>query len=188
MTMTQEPQIVGNTKLVSYGIHNEGSDIRAHVCVNARVVYVYPTSDGLDVISAGTYKPLPVYTGNIQTATGYAVPPSNIKRCLPVGVKSLFAKHPIAFTDSTKVKGDKAVAIVLDMLKIGYFPFFVATEEVTDKMLQISGTDIYVNAKMKIQVKCDYEGGEPKREGVKGERVTGNLFLQIAECNPYGYN
>lgn len=188
MTVLTPPPVLGNTKLVNYGIQNEGSDIRAHVCVNAKVVYVYPTSEGLDALKVNTYKPLPVYTNGIQTATGYAVPPSKIRRCIPVNVKSLFAKYPIDFSDSPTEKGRKAVQIVLDMLKVGYFPFFVAADEVTDQILQIEGTDIYVNARMKIQVKCDFEGGEPKKEGAKGERVTGNLFLQIAECNPYGYN
>jgi hypothetical protein len=188
MTLTLDKPVTGNTKLVDYGIQNEGSDIRAHVCVNAKVVYVYPTSEGIAAIERGRYTPRPVYTGQIQTATGYAVPPSNINRCLPVNVKSLFVKYPINFSDSTSEKGRKAVQIVIDMLRIGYFPFFVAAEEVTDQNLQIEGTDIYVNARMKIQVKCDFEGGEPKRDGAKGERVTGNLFLQTAECNPWRRN
>lgn len=178
---------IGNTKLVSYGIHNEGSDIRAHVCVNARMVYVYPTSEGVRAIQQGSYRSVPVFTGRIQTATGYPVPPSRIHRCLPVNAKGFLDRYPIVFTDSTSEKGRKAVSVVLAMLRMGWFPFFVATEEVRDDMLQIEGTDIYVNAKMKIQVKCDFEGGEPKRLGRKGERVTGNLFLQVAECNPFGY-
>ena len=179
---------IGNTKLVDYGIHNEGSDIRAHVCVVAKTVYVYPTIEGVSVVQSGTYQKRTVKTGAFVTAEGYLVPPSKIRRCLPVNVKSLFDKYAIDFTDTQSVKGKRAVDIVLHMLKIGYFPFFVATDEVKDEMLQIQGTDIYVNAKMKIQVKCDFEGGEPKKPGERGDRVTGNLFLQIAECNPYGYN
>jgi hypothetical protein len=38
-----------NTKLVDYGIQTEESDLRAHVCVNARQVYVYPTKKGVEV-------------------------------------------------------------------------------------------------------------------------------------------
>ena len=65
----------GNTKLVEYGIHNEGSDIRAHVCVLARRVYVFPTANALACIDAGDYPRRPVYTQingvSTVTAEGY---------------------------------------------------------------------------------------------------------------------
>ena len=46
--------------------------------------------------------------------------------------------------------------------------------------LQINGVDIVINMNTKIQVKCDYRGG-PKAYG-----GTGNLYLQVRECNPFG--
>ena len=176
---------IGNTKLVDYGIRNEKSDIRVHVCVNAQKVYVYPTMEGIAAIETGKYRLCDVKTRGIITAQGYLVPPSRIRRCMPINAKRFLDNHPINFSDSTSVKGSKAIDVVLEMLRIGHFPFFVSTEEITDEVLQVSGADIYVNARMKIQVKCDFNGGDPKRDGTWEERITGNLFLQIAECNPF---
>lgn len=48
--------------LVEYGIQNEQSDIRAHVCVVAKRVYVYSTDEGKRIAATGRFKSLPAYT------------------------------------------------------------------------------------------------------------------------------
>jgi hypothetical protein len=124
-----------------------------------------------------------VRTKNITTAIGYLVPPKSIPGCHQVIVAdnvwkmSRIATYPERGHQSEK--GRAAVYIVQEALKQGLIPLNVTAKEIADKDMQIAGTDIYVKAGIKIQVKCDYNGG-PKAYG-----GTGNLFLQIAECNPF---
>ena len=70
--------------------------------------------------------------------------------------------------------------LTLDMLKKGLISLPINATIIDDKDIQIAGTDIIVCSHLKIQVKCDYRAGNKKHH----RRVTGNLFLQIAECNP----
>ena len=173
-----EPMSIGNTKLVEYGIFNEGSLLRAHVCVLSRVVYVFETRRAVEVIKNGDYKHVLVKTGDIVTATGYLVPPGDIPGCNEVYVPVKWWGM-VAFkeTENTSVKGNKAVAIVKWLLREGMFPLRVNPKEIKGQELQIKGLDIYVHMKTLIQVKCDYRGGD---------NGTGNLFIQDTECNPFG--
>lgn len=178
----------GNTTLVKHGITTEESDLRAHVCAVAGICYVYPTKEGVAAIQTGKHRELKTRTGDIVTAVGYAVPPSAIRRIVGVKLGVLLYRYPIAYTDSTTRKGKQAVNIVAELFRLGAFPLYLGAEETRRMDLQISGTDILIDAsfKLKVQVKCDYSGGEPAR----GERstpegyVTGNLYLQTEECNP----
>lgn len=181
----------GNTKLVDYGIQNEQSDIRAHVAVLAGKVYVYSTVKGLATLQAGIqqgiYTPRGAYTEvghrgeKLQTATGYAVPVADIKH-MAIDAAALIKLQNFAETDSTTVKGNKAVAVVQALLRHGLFPLPVSGEIVTDVHMQRSGLDVVVQGRWRIQVKCDWRAGS----GAPG--CTGNLFLQTAECNPFGRN
>lgn len=176
---------MGNTELVKYGIQNEQSDIRAHVCVTVGRVYVYPTAAGIEAINTKRYRRVPVRThvGNgrqVVTAEGFLVPPSHIRRCVSMEIPDrLMEKLAFRPEDSTTAKGEKAVKAVTWFLRHGGFPLSVHGEVIHDQDLQVDGLDIYVRLRAKIQVKCDYKGG-PKEMG-----GTGNLFLQVAECNPF---
>lgn len=177
-------RVPGNAKLVDYGIQSEQSDIRAHVCVVVERVYVYPTRLGIEAISRGDYRKVPVYTyrNNIRTKTaeGYLVPPKDIPRCVHMPIPDwLLAKLDFSPKDSTTAKGEKAVAVVTTFLRGGGFPLPVTGRVIKSHNLQVDGLDIYVDLKARIQVKCDYRGGPEELGG------TGNLFLQTAECNPY---
>lgn len=168
---------MSNTKLINYGIQNEKSDFRAHVSSTASAVYLFTTEEGNKAISTGIYLLRSVTTGSIITAQGYAVPTSNIKdiHCIKIPV-DIINTEKIQNTDSQKVKGDKAVNIVKKMLVIGVIQLPISVENITDKVMQIEGTDIIVKRPdVKIQVKCDFKAGYPG---------TNNLFLQISECNP----
>ena len=172
--------MIGNTRLVEYGIQTERSDLRAHVCVCARRIYVYPTACGLQTINAGDYEARPVYTGNIKTAIGYAVPWQNIARCVSVRIPDwLFTEMAFSETDSTTEKGRKAARVCARMIELGAFPLPTPPNVVSDTPTQIEGTDVIVTISARIQVKMDYRGGSKEHGG------TGNLFLQTAECNPY---
>ena len=173
--------------LVDYGIQNEQSDIRVHVCPVVKRVYVYPTSCGLRAVETGNYPLVNAYQEGVEepTATGHIVPPFDIEQCVSLTFRST-AWDYIGFlrNDNTSEKGDKAVKLVEGMLKQGLFPLPFLGREVTDRDIQIDGTDIIVNTNgndrgtLRLQVKCDYPGGE------KGLGGTGNLFLQKTEQNP----
>ena len=181
----------GNTVLVQYGIQTEQSDLRAHVGVLAGKVYVYSTVKGLATLQAGIqqgiYAPRGAYTEvghrgeKLQTATGYPVPVGHIKH-MAIEAAALIKAQGFAETDSTTVKGDKAVAVVQALLRHGLFSLPTASEIVTDVQMQRSGLDVVVRGQWRIQVKCDWRCGT----GAPG--CTGNLFLQVAECNPFGRN
>jgi len=91
----------------------------------------------------------------------------------------------IDYSASTSVKGEWAVQVVRKLLQYGYFPLWGNTEIIDDLDIQIKGIDVIVTTRARIQVKCDFDGGEPRRPGPIGQRITGNLFLQVAECNPF---
>ena len=178
-----------NTKLVEYGIQTEESDLRAHVCVNARQVYVYPTQQGIAAIATGKFRKMPASQPGAAfvTAEGFLVPPNQIWGCIPINASWAMERLGlIAYSASTTAKGEWAVAVVRHLLSKGWFPMWGTSEVIEQLDIQIKGVDLIVTSKARIQVKCDYEGGAPWRAGRAGERVTGNLFLQVAECNPFG--
>lgn len=176
-----------NTKLVDYGIQNEGSHIRAHVCPTARRVYVYPTESGVEAVKSGQYRKEPGYQEGVTapTALGYLVPPFDLRRCVALSFNgNVWDSLDLQKGSTTTQKGNTAVRLVVQMLKGGLFPISVPAYEITDKDLQIKGADVIVKGgsitkdDIVIQVKCDFDGGEKELGG------TGNLYLQVAECNP----
>ncbi len=173
---------LGNTKLFDYGIQNEQSDIRAHVGVLACKVYVYSTRHALDVLNRNSYKVRSVSKNDlgIVTAQGYAVPVDHINPFV-IDAKQLIEKQQFDMTDSETVKGEKAVNVVQSLLRVGRFPLPVNPIIVNDIEMQRNGEDILVRGSWRIQVKCDYRCGHGDSE------CTGNLFLQIKECNPFRY-
>lgn len=182
----------GNTKLVEYGIQNEQSDLRAHVGVLAGKVYVYSTVKGLatlrDGLAKGLYQPRAAYTevghrggAKLQTATGYAVPVGHIRH-VAVEAADIIKAQGFIETDSTTAKGAKAQNVVEYLLRRGLFPLPVAAEIVQSIDMQRQGLDLVVRGTWRIQVKCDWRAGT----GAPG--CTGNLYLQTAECNPFGRN
>jgi hypothetical protein len=166
-------------KLVGYGIHTEQSDIRAHVSVVARCIYVFETYRGLDAIKAHDPKLVPAFQVGVDgpTATGHLVKTEWIQDLRRVKYHSW---HWERFSPdlSTTEKGKLAVLCVSDALRIGRFPMWLNGTESLRKEIQISGTDIIVMCNKRIQVKCDYNGGD------RADGGTGNLFLQNAERNP----
>lgn len=176
---------MNNNDLFEYGIQNEGSNLRAHVCVNAGVVYVFPTHAAVTLLDNSDRKYRRVYGYqpgiDIATAEGYLVPPSDIPNCVLLNTHQLIERHNFAESDSTTEKGEKAVQVVMSMIRRGWFSLPVMPTEVNDFDLQRAGLDIVVKGQWRIQVKCDFTGGDPSQSF---PRITGHLFLQIAERNP----
>jgi len=181
-------QRVGNQILVDYGIQNENSHIRVHVCPVVKRVYVYPTECGVAAIQTGKYRKAPGYQKGWSepTAEGYLVPPKDIEKCVSIELRNGTWKY-INFRDgdSTTGKGRKATVMVESMIRAGLLPVPLLPTNVESYTLQVEGQDIIIkNTSMPqhdiaIQVKCDYSGGEKELGG------SGNLFLQVAECNPF---
>lgn len=168
--------------LFDYGIHNEASNIRAHVGVLSRTLFVFPTSEGVKVMK--NFPMVQAYQPGVKypTAKGYIVPPMAIAnmRYIPFRESRCdgFYEHL-----TTSEKGDRAVEIVNDCLKCGRFPLWLEGDFVTEKEIQITGTDIIVKGTWKIEVKCDFKASLKKNN--PHVQCTGNLYLQTAECNPH---
>ena len=178
-------KVPSNVQLVDYGIQNEESDIRAHVAVYAQKVYIYRTEIGQAVIKRRPpYRLASVYTAGIKTAEGYLVPTRNIDGCQGYAIPdNVFTTSGIGQLPERGYQGQKGKAatyIVHQMLQLGLVPVPVTVTEVNDQSMQIQGIDIQTRANVNIQIKCDYRAGNGTHP-----RCTGNLFLQIRECNPF---
>ena len=78
---------------------------------------------------------------------------------------------------TTSAKGTLAVQCVIQVMKLGRFPFWIDAIEDDRKYMQVAGTDLLVFCQKRVQVKCDYRSGDLPLG-------TGHLFLQKAERNP----
>lgn len=172
-------------ELFDYGIQNEESDLRTHVCFKAGIVYVFETSAGRKAIERYDYKDK--FAGqpgvNGPTGKGKAVPIEAIRGVTETYIPDLLIRrYPIFREDDTSVKGRKAEAIVKEIIRAGRFPFPNKWNHVNPACVDIQhvGVDLIViyPHEIRIQVKCDYLGGSKMLGG------TGNLFLQTAERNP----
>lgn len=168
--------------LHKYGIMNEESDYRIHVCFKPGRAYIFRTDAGRFVCESGEFQTRKAYQSGVNgaTANGYIVPPNKIPGCEGVKIPSdIISKINCIETDSTSVKGDKAVLCAMTMLERGLFHISIKTSFINAKDIQRKGVDLIVVSRTKIEVKCDYNGGPGG---------TGNLYLQIAERNPLGHH
>lgn len=174
-------------QLTKYGIQNEHSDIRVHVCPLARRVYVFPTIEGRRAIEAGLGERRTARQPGVDgiTADGRRISPFDIRRCVGVSVcREAWDAVNIRKTDNLSVLGEKAVRLVAGMIRFGLLPFPYPIGDVNialEKDLEILGTDIIVQLKcgtLFFQIKCDFPGGEKALGG------TGFLYIQTAERNP----
>lgn len=172
--------MIDQAELFEYGVQNEKSDIRAHVAVLAKKIYIYRTKEAVSLLNSGKYSLKPAYQEGVQgpTALGAPVPIKDFRDLRTVtwnGCPYWDGWHEKL---STSQKGKKAIEVVVDLLKYGRFPLWIEVEEDKRQNIQIKGTDIVVFCKQHIQVKCDYRAGEGH------ELCTGNLYLQTKERNP----
>lgn len=171
----------GNKELIEYGVQNDGSDYRIHVGYKTQHIYVFPTGQGKEYISRQHGLELKnAYQDGMVTARGYAVPTSHLKDLREILIPpALYREYIILEKMTTSDKGRLATCIALEMLKKNLVPLSVNVSITDDTTMQVNGTDILIDSKWKIQVKCDFNAGRRDLGG------TGNVFLQIEECNPY---
>lgn len=166
--------------LTEYGIQNENSDVRAHVSVVNKTIYVFRTQAGRDAIKK--HQPqerTATQPGAVgATASGWPMPWELIDGIRAVRFSEWYSWRLFCPELPTSLKGDLAVQCVLAAMRNGDFPFWVDVEESDDPTIQVQGTDVLIQHGCKVQVKCDYKSGE-RPFG------TGNLFLQRAERNPF---
>jgi len=169
--------------LVDYGIQNEKSDFRVHVCVQARQVWFYPTSCGVLSMYSCPLGKCRNRDGQV-TGVGHLVPPRTISHAHLLKTDpswfGVFSQNQ--FEEKESFKGSKAVELVKNIIYKGWFPFSVkGWDNVEDPTEQIAGADLLVLGDRRIQIKCDWRGGD-KPHG------TGNLFLQTKEINLEGHH
>lgn len=142
-------------------------------------MYVFPTEAGREAVLSGRYQITPVKVGGAHVGEGYLVPPGDIRACLCIPIpQRLLDQFPYTTEVSTSAKGDAACEIVSAMMAEGLLPIGLTVEDVPPgHALQIAGADIIATCNHRVQVKCDYVGGD--REG-----GSGFLFLQVRERNP----
>ena len=168
-------------ELREYGIHTEESDVRAHVSVVNRTIYVFRTEFALAAFNSGQFREKDAFQPGFEqrTARGVLVPPDAIDDMR----RLQFATWPywdrVDKEMSTSRKGKAAMKCVTDAMQGAIFPFWVKATGSTSRDIEIRGIDIIVSMNTRVQVKCDYAGGD-KPLG------TGFLFLQKAEINPLG--
>ena len=171
-----------NQKLFEHGIMQDESDYRIHVGFRVGAIYVFPTESGKAAVRSGKY---PVkYAGQQGTSltTSQAIIPSwrelrGVKEIkIPDG---LLQAANCKKSESTSIKGKKAVMIVQAMHQMGLIPIRFTITEIKSESMQIKGVDMATKP-ITLQVKCDFECGDKSKGG------TGNLYLETHECNPLG--
>lgn len=164
-----------NAELFEYGIHTEQSDVRAHVSVVNRRIYVFQTRAGVSAIEK--YRPplRPAFQAGVsgKTAEGWLVRLGWINDLRILNFGSWGRWDDFSPDLTTTEKGRLAVMCVIDSMRAGRFPLWIDATEDDRENVQLKGTDILIFARKRVQVKCDYRAGE-----------TGNVFLQKAERNP----
>ena len=167
-----------NTQLVKYGIEEGKEDLRFHVGVTTKKVYVFEPKYVLEAIRTGRYETRFAYTGDIKTADGYLIPPEDIN-CRVFNIpEDIFIEMNFDTKDDTSTKGEKALLVVRKMLSRGLISPILDTLIVDDEQLQRDGVDIIPIFAELYQVKCDWKAGPRSLGG------TGNLYIQTHECNP----
>jgi len=169
-------------ELFDYGIQTEQSDIRAHVAVAARRVLVFQTRAILEMLKTKNHKEATATQPGVNfiTARGFLIPVGDVPDIRALNFASYTWEAFPGHADTTSAKGKAAVDVVCELLQIGRFPLWIEAKESDKTNLQISGTDIIVYSKQKIQVKCDWFAGKKEWNPL----CTGNLFIQTAERNP----
>jgi hypothetical protein len=173
---------VPNYILVPYGIFDDKADMRFHVSVVTRTVFVFEPVNALAAIEARSYPLVFAKTKDetgedIVTGQGYLIPPGDINGCRSVPIPfHLFDQIGFDSQDGSTAKGAKAERLVLWMIDAGFISTVIRKVAVTERELQVSGADV-IMARV-LQIKLDWKAGSRQLGG------SGHLFIQTAECNP----
>lgn len=165
--------------MIAYGIADEKSDMRVHVSVCTDLAYIFETEamrqflggDGADL----PRKPARQPGVSTPTAYGVIVPVWLCDFVTAVSYAGVVDEKPTAKW-TTSEKGAWAASVVAGLARLGRLPLFIRdASEHWSRDVQISGTDVIVSEKFRIQTKCDWKASP-----------TGNLYIQTHEANPLG--
>ena len=174
------------SEMIPYGIDQEESDIRAHVAPLARRVIVCQTELLRQQCKLKKYpigrapqEGVEGFTGEGPLVPIFDIPDVRILNLTGKGWCFHWESFPLP-SAGTNERGRAAVRIVRMVLERGRFPLWVNVRESKNEEIQITGTDIIIYKRIKIQVKCDYRAGLKEWH----PRCTGNIFVQTKERNP----
>lgn len=162
--------------MTEYGINEDTSAMRVHVCPKARKLYVFPTESGRSAVTSKSqvngFQPGIEYA----TARGTLVCPTSISS---VRIVFMDTADALKYCEEwpTDRKGKWAEDLVADYLEAGRIPLPFSAKTCRDVRLQFAGKDMIASGSFTIQVKCDGPGGI-------GYGASGKLFLQTHELNP----
>jgi len=168
-----------NTQLVDYGILQEESDYRVHVGPRARKVYWFKTQEAVDYCEGNDIPKHQTYTDGIVTAIGYTpywqdIP--NIQSADPP--EEIWIRLDFSRYDAPSVKGEKAELVYEYCVNKNIIVLpMKGVQRIEDVETQLRGIDCILIPPT-VQIKCDYYCGD-------GPGCTGNLYLQVSECNPH---
>jgi hypothetical protein len=172
--------------MVRYGLCDEKSDQRIHVCFNEGWVYNFRTEAARQAICEAEVETMEypakfIYQKDVffPCALGLLVPVGEFPNRDIQIPEDLAFFYNIDNEDEESSKGEKAAKVAKVMLARGAIPNDLDVEEIEDKDLQIEGNDVVIAMQQtRYQIKCDLRGG------IHGG--TGNLFIQLFERNPKG--
>ena len=165
--------------LVEYGIAQDESDYRLHVCLGTGFAYLYPTPGMTRLIGKRNY---PLLSGHQQeisdrTSAGYNVPLGDVPGLREIIIPAdLLARVTVMRQSPLNEKGRQAVQMAKALFRRGLVPLPLEAEEYTDLSTQLKGLDLIVRGSSRVQVKCDFLGG-------RGGPFNA-LFVQTHERNP----
>lgn len=171
--------------LIFHGILNEQSDVRVHVCKASKSIYIFSTEEGVKQVLSGKFKKASAFQGEQKTAHGFLVPPCCISGLEKFKIdEELWRVHKFEKLQGESAKGEMAQNFFIETLKRKMIKSRhlgnLKRIRFTNKDEQLSGIDLIGirsdGAEVRIQIKCDLNGGEGG---------TGNLFLQTEESNPW---
>ena len=170
-------------KLFEHGLQLERSDVRVHVSVATRRLYVFQTAAAQKLLEdrGDEFKERHAYQQDVEyaTARGKLVPCCEMPTLRIVALTEDYWWADFSPRHKPSTKGFAAARLVERALHEGWIPLpYSLAAESKDLKVQRDGIDILLWNHHRIQVKCDWDAG-PKAWG-----GTGNLFLQEAELNP----
>jgi hypothetical protein len=170
--------------LFRHGICEDKSDLRAHVSIANRSIYVFSTKDARETISrvyarwVTAADPDPRLRG-VTTSQGYLVKPCDLQSLQVISFPDYSAWSAFNPQLDTSPKGTFAQTCVASLIRLGRFPLHVEITIESRRGPQLEGTDIILYASKRIQVKCDKDCGERRAD----TSATGNLYIEYAERN-----
>lgn len=162
--------------LADHGILTEKSDIRAHVSVVNKTVYVFLTKNGVYAIEHYNLKKVVSSQEGVKgdTSEGYLCPINKMDGLQTYPFPEWAEWSKMEATNNTSKLGELAEECVLELINLGFVPFRVCAIRNNQIDTQITGMDIIIHLNYpNVQVKCDKRVGETK-----------NLYLETKERNP----